>query len=196
MSGGHEAVKTALAGALGASLATWVAGVQVSGWPKAPGFIGITDVPPDADKLWPCVLISSTAMVATQHVSAVGDGQFVGVYDVKVTVGVRAVKERDVESAIFGRDRLLLAVRRLLLHSPDLAGDGATVVLATSLTEATDQAAEDLKGRPTAFGEISLQIRHIETIPDPDAVAVTAVGTEVTAYDATGVLAPEPPPGD
>lgn len=184
MSGGHEAVKTTMAAHLADRVPSYMPGVQVASWPPAPTYIAVTDMLPEADRAWPCVLVSATAMVQPEYASAIGDNVFVGVYDVRLTVGVRATKERDVESAIYGRDRLMLAIRRLLLQEPDLDGDGVTIALTRDLREETDPAANDPKTRPVAMGAVRLQVRHIEDVPDLAAVEVDQASVDIEISDA------------
>lgn len=184
MSGGHEAVKTTLAAHLAARLPSYMSGVQQASWPPAPAYIAVTDMLPEADKAWPCVLVSATSMVQPEYAAGIGDSIFVGVYDVRLTVGVRAIKERDIESAIYGRDRLMLAIRQVLLQEPDLDGNGVTIALTRDLREETDPAANDPKTRPVALGAVRLQVRHIEEIPDLSAVEVDEASVDIEVSDA------------
>ena len=96
--------------------------------------------------------------------AGVGSGVFIGDYGVRVTVAVRTPKSKDFDQAAVGRDRLLAAVRYLLLSSPKAGDDCA--VLTADFSEQTDPVAVDAKGRPVAVGTLTLTVRHTETIPD------------------------------
>ena len=201
---GHEAVKAALVSHITDNLAPWITVVEVDDWPPMPGRIAVTDIlPVDEDKPWPCVMVASTSMGTQHRAGGMGDATFIGDYSVKITVAVRTAKSKDDADAAAGRDRLLLALRYLLLTSPQAATD--TTVLPASLTEQTDPVAIDPKGRMVALGSISVNVRHVETIPDlasygeadsADVVlsVTTADGTlytdaeydDDTVYDSTG----------
>lgn len=204
MTSGHEAVKADLVAHLSANIGDWVDVVAVDSWPPAPALVAATDIlPVDEDKPWPCVMVASTSMTDPTRTTSIGDGTFIGEYSVKITAAVRTSKSKDDADAAVGRDRLLLALRYLLITSPQ-AGDDTTILVA-SLTEQTDPVAVDPKGRMVALGSISVNVRHVETIPDlasygeadsADVVlsATTADGTlytdaeydDDTVYDSTG----------
>jgi len=204
MTGGHEAVKADIVEHVSDNIAAWINVVAVSDWPPVPARIAATDIlPVDEDKPWPCVMVASTSMTDPTRPSAIGDGTFIGDYSVKITAAVRTSKSKDDADAALGRDRLLLALRYLLVTSPQ-AGDDTTILVA-SLTEQTDPVAVDPKGRMVALGSISVNVRHVETIPDLDAygevdsadihlAVTTADGTlytdtaydDDTVYDSTG----------
>lgn len=204
MSGGHEAVKADLVAHLSAGLSAWVTVTAVDSWPPVPARVSATDIlPVDEDKPWPCVMVASTSMTDPTRTTSLGDGTFIGEYSVKITAAVRTSKSKDDADAAVGRDRLLLALRYLLITSPQ-AGDDTTVLVA-SLSEQTDPVAVDPKGRMVALGTITVPVRHIDTVPDlasygvadsADVVvsATTADGTlytdaeydDDTVYDSTG----------
>jgi hypothetical protein len=180
MTSGHEAVKSDLVAHLSANIGDWVDVVAVDSWPPVPALVAATDVlPVDEDKPWPCVLVSTTSMSTTTRDAGIGSGVFVGDYAVRVSVAVRTPKSKDYDQAALGRDRLLAAVRYLLLSSPK-AGDCA--VLTADLSEQTDAVAVDAKGRPVAVGTLSLTVRATETIPD-----LAAYGTADAAIVDLGV---------
>ena len=165
MTGGHEAVKADLVTHIGDNIAAWIAVVAEDGWPVEPQMIAASDIlPVDEDKPWPCVMVASTSMTDPTRPSGIGDATFIGDYSVKITAAVRTAKSKDDADAAVGRDRLLLALRYLLVTSPQAGED--TTVLAASLTEQTDPVAIDPKGRMVAIGSISVNVRHVETIPD------------------------------
>jgi len=201
---GHEAVKADLVSHITDNIAAWITVVQDGSWPPVPAEIVASDIlPVDEDKPWPCVLVTSTSMSDHRRTAALGDATFIGEYSVKITAAVRTSKSKDDADAAAGRDRLLLALRYLLVTSPQ-AGDDTTILVA-SLTEQTDPVAVDPKGRMVALGSISVNVRHVETIPDlasygeADSADVTlsvttADGTlytdaeydDDTVYDSTG----------
>lgn len=163
--GGHEAVKADIVDHISDNIAPWITVVAVSDWPPVPARISATDIlPVDEDKPWPCVMVASTSMTDPTRTTSLGDGTFIGDYSVKITAAVRTSKSKNDADAALGRDRLLLALRYLLVTSPQ-AGDDTTVLVA-SLTEQTDPVAVDPKGRMVALGSISVNVRHIETVPD------------------------------
>ena len=165
MSGGHEAVKADIVEHISDNIAAWIAVTSVADWPPVPALVSATDIlPVDEDKPWPCVMVASTSMTDPTRTTSIGDGTFIGEYSVKITAAVRTSKSKDDADAAVGRDRLLLALRYLLITSPQ-AGENTTV-LAASLTEQTDPVAVDPKGRMVALGSISVNVRHVETVPD------------------------------
>ena len=185
---GHEAVKDAMVAHLSDRLTTWLALSRVDGWPKDPGMVAATEVlPADEDKPWPVVMVSSTAMPNILHPGSLGEQAMICEYTLTIRVGVRGDKERDYDRATVGRDRLLLAVRWLLLAHPRLA-DGI-VAVTKELSETTDPVAVDTKGRPVALGVLSVPVRAAETLPDPAAVDLVGdVDVTVTAVPADGDL--------
>ena len=188
MTGGHEAVKADLVTHIGDNIAAWITVVAEDGWPVVPQLIAASDIlPVDEDKPWPCVMVASTSMTDPTRTTSIGDGTFIGEYSVKITAAVRTSKSKDDADAAVGRDRLLLALRYLLITSPQ-AGDDTTVLVA-SLTEQTDPVAVDPKGRMVALGSISVNVRHVETIPDLDEYGtVDQIDLAVTVTDAQGML--------
>lgn len=201
---GHEAVKADLVDHLTTDLPAWVAVVAVDGWPAAPERIAAADIlPVDEDKPWPVILVSTTTMTPKDQPTALGGDTHIGVYEVKITVAVRTSKSKDDADAAVGRDRLVQAVRWLLLTSPQ-AGTNTTVMPST-WSETVDPVAIDPKARMVALGTVTVSVRHIETVPDlashgvadsADVVlsVTTADGTlytdaeydDDTVYDATG----------
>ena len=183
---GHEAVKAALVSHITDNIAAWITVVQDGSWPPVPAEIVASDIlPVDEDKPWPCVLVTSTSMSDRRRTAALGDATFIGEYSVKITAAVRTSKSKDDADAAVGRDRLLLALRYLLITSPK-AGD--TTVLTSTLTEQTDPVAVDPKGRMVALGSISVTVRHVESIPDLEAYGVADsadVTLSVTTADGT-----------
>lgn len=190
MTGGHEQVKDLLVEHLADDLGPWLTVVRGDDdWPLDPKMVAASDILPEGDDGWPCVLVSSTRMVKRTSVSSTVTpvGAHVARYTVTITVACRAVKERDADSAAAGRDRLLQAVRWLLLTSPGLGAD-ATCLLA-DLEEQTDPVAVDAKGRPVALGRSTFTVQAVETVPDLGAVAVAdSAEVALSVTDADGTL--------
>lgn len=188
MTGGHEAVKADLVEHIADNLAQWLTVVAVDDWPPTPQMIAAGDIlPVDEDKPWPCVMVASTSMTDPTRPGSIGDGTFIGDYSVKITAAVRTPKSKDEADAAAGRDRLLLALRYLLVTSPQAGSD--TTVLLSSLTEQTDPVAIDPKGRMVALGSISVDVRHVETIPDLASYGTAdAAVVELGVTDADGSL--------
>lgn len=187
MSGGHEHVKAVLVDHLADNLPAWLTVIRDGDtWPLDPKLVAASDILPDKDEQWPCVLVTSTSMNRRMAADTVATGEFIGRYDVTVTVGARGVKERDADEAAAGRDRLLLAVRNLFLASPGLDED--TTCLLSGLTEETGAVAVDVKGRPVAIGSVSLQVQYVETIPDLASVTADSADVHLAVTDADGSL--------
>ena len=186
---GHEAVKADIVEHLTDHLGAWVAVVDVDGWPPVPELIAATDIlPVDEDKPWPCLLVATTGMTPGRQPTAIAGDVFVGEYAVKITVAVRTSKSRDEADAAVGRDRLLQALRWLLLTSP-AAGD-STTVLTAGWSEATDPVAVDPKGRMVALATVTFTARHTETVPDLAGYGTADAGViaELAVTDADGSL--------
>lgn len=190
MSAGHEAVKDAVTAHIATNIAAWLSTTQEAAWPPAPPYVAATAVlPVDEDKPWPCVMISSTGM---PRLTQTGDGDYLAEYTLNIRVGVRSDEARNYDKAVDGRDRLLLAVRRLLMSSPRCAS--GVVALVPSITETTDDVALDTKGRPVALGILSLAVRQSETVPDPIAVESLSADVDVVAVPADqDIPLPTPP---
>lgn len=184
---GHEQVKAALVEHLSDNLPAWLTIVRDGAtWPLDPKLVDASDILPEGDDPWPCVLVSSTKMTRRFSAEATATGEFVGVYDVTVTVAVRGVKERDVDATAAGRDRLTDAVRYLLLASPGMGEQ--TRALTADLTTETDPVAVDAKGRPVGLGRVAFQVQHVETIPDPAAVTADSADVELRVTHAAASL--------
>jgi hypothetical protein len=117
--------------------------------------------------------------IRRQSVSAAGDtSDFIVVYDLRVVVACRTDVAGGDEAASVDRDRLLLAVRESLLGRANLPSDLEMVV--GDLAEETGAAAQDLRGRPLAAGEVTFSVAVLETlaaIPAPDALEESEIDT-------------------
>jgi hypothetical protein len=186
---GHEyaraQVKTHLAATVGPRLAAIRAALTVSTPtnPSAGSYILADSLPTDPN-LYPCVVIMSTGAprIRRQSVTASGDtADFVVVYDLRVVVACRVDTAGGDEAASVDRDRLLLAVRESLLGRANLPTDVEMVV--GDLAEETGAAAQDLRGRPLAAGQVTFSVAVLETLaalPAPDALEESEI--DVAGY--------------
>lgn len=186
---GHEyaraQVKAHLAATVGPRLAAIRAALEVASPtnPISAAYILADSLPVDPN-LYPCVVVMSTGAprIRRQSVSASGDTtDFIVVYDLRVVVACRVDTAGGDEAASRDRDRLLLAVRESLLGRANLPEDLEMVV--GDLAEETGAAAQDLRGRPLAAGQVTFSVAVLETLtpsPVPDALEESAV--DVTGY--------------
>lgn len=186
---GHEyaraQVKTHLAATVGTRLAAIRSALNVS-TPTNPtsGSYLLADSLPTDPNLYPCVVIMSTGAprIRRQSVTASGDtADFVVVYDLRVVVACRVDTAGGDEAASVDRDRLLLAVRESLLGRANLPTDVEMVV--GDLAEETGAAAQDLRGRPLAAGQVTFSVAVLETLaalPAPDALEESEI--DVAGY--------------
>jgi hypothetical protein len=183
---GHEyaraQVKAHLAATVGPRLAAIRSALTVT-TPTNPaaGAYLLADSLPTDPNLYPVVVIMSTGAprIRRQSVSAAGDtSDFIVVYDLRVVVACRVDSAGGEEAASRDRDRLLLAVRESLLGRANLPSDLEMVV--GDLAEETGAAAQDLRGRPLAAGEVTFSVAVLETlaaIPAPDALEESEIDT-------------------
>ena len=183
---GHEyaraQVKAHLAATVGPRLAAIRSALTVT-TPTNPaaGAYLLADSLPTDPNLYPVVVIMSTGAprIRRQSVSAAGDtSDFIVVYDLRVVVACRTDVAGGDEAASVDRDRLLLAVRESLLGRANLPSDLEMVV--GDLAEETGAAAQDLRGRPLAAGEVTFSVAVLETlaaIPAPDALEESEIDT-------------------
>ena len=183
---GHEyaraQVKAHLAATVGPRLAAIRSALTVT-TPTNPaaGAYLLADSLPTDPNLYPVVVIMSTGAprIRRQSVTASGDSaDFIVVYDLRVVVACRVDVAGGEEAASVDRDRLLLAVRESLLGRANLPADLEMVV--GDLAEETGAAAQDLRGRPLAAGEVTFSVAVLETlaaIPAPDALEESEIDT-------------------
>lgn len=190
-----ETVKADLVAHIADNLPAWVTVTAVDDWPPAPALVAATDLlPVDEDKPWPCVLVAAESRDTAVRGGAIGDPLVAAEYRLRITAAVRTSKSKDVDDAVAGRDRLLLALRWLLLTSP-AAGDDTTV-LAAGMTETYEPAGLDPKSRPVSVGVLRCTARHVETIPDPAGVTADNAGVTLAVTDADGTLYTDAPAYD
>lgn len=188
---GHEAIKTLVRD----YLQVWVPirlelirqGLAVA-LPVDPRSYPLADNLPqnDPDK-YPAVLVMSTRTVGMSRRKATSAGdlaEFDVTYEVTVVVAAEHDEYGDSESSALHRDRLLLAVRECVLLPAALTAD--TQILATPLpVEVTGAAAESLRGKALAAGQITFLVGSVETLlPTVALVAILDRQVTTTARDA------------
>lgn len=197
---GHEyaraQVKQHLAATVGPRLSAIRSALQTQSPtnPIAGAYILADSLPVDPN-LYPCVVVMSTGAprIRRQSVTASGDvTDFIVVYDLRVVVACRVDVAGGDEAASRDRDRLLLAVRESLLGRADLPEDLEMVV--GDLAEETGAAAQDLRGRPLAAGQVTFSVAVLETLAPltaPDALEESAADVTGFGRDA-GDITPAP----
>jgi hypothetical protein len=146
------------------------------------------NLPQNDPSMYPAVLVMSTRTVGMTRRKATSAGdlaEFDVDYEVVVVVAAEHDEYGDSESAALHRDRLLLAVRECLLLPAALDTD--TAILTSPLpVEVTGAAAETLRGQALAAGQITFQVRSVETLLPTTALAsILDRQVEVTAFDAS-----------
>ncbi len=181
----YESVKAALVDHITDNVGDWLDLEKVDAWPADPALVGSFEILPEGDEHWPCVAVTALRSVDEDTVTGGPPGEYMSVYSMVVTVGVKSAGN-DIESAVSGRDRLLQAVRNLLKAVP-AAADGVRVL--SDISGETDAVVADVKGRPAALGRLNIRVRSTETIPDL-ATYGTADSAEVhlSVTDADGTL--------
>jgi len=158
----YESVKAALVDHITDNVGDWLDLEKVDAWPADPALVGSFEILPEGDEHWPCVAVTALRSVDEDTVAGGPPGEYMSIYSMVVTVGVKSAGN-DVESAATGRDRLLQAVRNLLKANPSAATD---VRVLSDITGETDPVVADVKGRPAALGRLNIRVRAVETIPD------------------------------
>lgn len=165
-------------------------------WPADPKKIALVDtVSPDEalrQGAFPLLLVTTHELSGwAKHTSWPNIGNtWTCRYDVTIGVLVDSPSHGDLEGACIGRDRIVLAIRELLLWDGTLArADDGTPTAWTVLTPYTEEtgpliaAAGTLQGRPLAAAEIKFAIEQLETLD-----AVPARATFQTAETAISSL--------
>lgn len=186
---GHEyardQVRTHLASTVGTRLTAIRTALSAS-TPTNPasGSYLLTDALPSDPNLYPVVVVMSTGAprITKQSVYASGDtADFICVYDVRVVVACRTDTAGGEEAASVDRDRLLLAVREALLGRANLPDD--LEINTSDLREETGAAAQDLRGRPLAAGQLTFSVAVLETLtPSTAADALETSAIDVVGY--------------
>ena len=193
---GHEYARAQVRAHLQATVPTRLAAIRTAltaTTPANPAGYLLTDSLPTDPALYPCVVVMSTGAPAMrrQSVMAAGDsGDFVVIYSLRIVVACRTDVAGGDEAASRDRDRLMLAVREALLAPGSFPDDFE--LMTQDIAEDTGAAAQDLRGRPLAAGQITLQAGVLETlapIPAPDALEESEI--DVTGYSsATADITP------
>lgn len=174
---GHEYARAQVKAHLAATVPNRLAAIKTAlavTTPAAPAGYFLTDSLPTDPALYPCVVVMSTGAPAMkrQSVQAAGDSvDFVVMYALRIVVACRTDVAGGEELASLDRDRLMLAVREALLAPANFPAD--LELLTQDLAEDTGAAAQDLRGRPLAAGQITCQVGVLETLaalPASDAV--------------------------
>lgn len=189
---GHEQVKTLVRDYLQEWLPIRLElirqGLEVD-LPQDPNsFLLADNLPQNDPSLYPAVLVMSTRTVGMTRRKATSAGdlaEFDVDYEVVVVVAAEHDEYGDSESAALHRDRLLLAVRECVLLPAQLDAD--TAILASPLpSEITGAAAETLRGQALAAGQITFQVRAVETLLPTTALAtILERQVDVATYDAS-----------
>ncbi len=174
---GHEyardQVRTHLLAKVPGRLGAIRSALQVS-TPANPAGYFLADILPTDPALYPCVVIMSTGAptMRRQSVQAAGDSaDFIVIYSLRIVVACRTDTAGGEEAASRDRDRLMLAVREALLAQGSFPDD--LELMTQDIAEDTGAAAQDLRGRPLAAGQITCQVGVLETlapIPVPDSI--------------------------
>lgn len=188
---GHEYVRATVRDHLAATVPGRLAAIRValevdSPSNPPPGAYLLADGLPTDPALYPCVVVMSTGSptMRRQSVAAAGDPcDYVVGYSLTVVVGCRTDTAGGEEHASRDRDRLMLAVRESLLGSGSFPDDFE--LLTQDLTEETGAAAQDLRGRPLAAGQLSLGAGVLETLsPIPVPADIEETEIDVAGYTA------------
>lgn len=195
---GHEYVRATVRDHLAATVPGRLAAVRSAlevDTPDNPpaGAYLLADGLPTDPALFPCVVIMSTGSptMRRQSTTAAGDaGDYIVGYSLTVVVACRTDVAGGEEMASRDRDRLMLAVREALLGRGSFPSDFE--LLTQDLTEETGAAAQDLRGRPLAAGQLSLGAAVLETL-QPTPIPDTVEESEITVAGYTASTATIPP---
>lgn len=187
---GHEYARATLRAHLQATVPGRLAAIRTTltaTTPANPAGYFLADILPTDPALYPCVVIMSTGAPAMRRQSVQASGHssdFVVMYSLRIVVACRTDTAGGDEAASRDRDRLMLAVREALLAPGSFPDDFE--LMTQDIAEDTGAAAQDLRGRPLAAGQITLQAGVLETLaalPAPDAVEESEIA--VTGYSST-----------
>lgn len=189
---GHEYVRATVRDHLAATVPTRLAAIRSALEVDSPdnppaGAYLLADGLPTDPALFPCVVIMSTGSptMRRQSATAAGDaGDYVVGYSLTIVVACRTDVAGGEEMASRDRDRLMLAVRESLLGRGSFPADFE--LLTQDIAEETGAAAQDLRGRPLAAGQLSLGAAVLETLdPIPAPAALEESEITVAAYTAS-----------
>lgn len=174
---GHDYIRTVIRDHLSASVPLRLAALRQADSvdtphdPSAASYILADGLPTDPN-LYPCLVVMSTSSPTMRQVTAIGHGEagdFVVGYTLTVVVACRVDESGSWEQASSDRDRLLLAVREAILAPAPLPED--VDLIRDNLTEDVGAAAQDLRGRPLAAGQVNFSATVVETLHPLPAVA-------------------------
>lgn len=149
-------------------------------WPPAPRSVTVADSMPIREEMYPAIIVQSTGSELV-HSSQAGSGEHMFRYAMRVQVLVTSHKAQGAETASVGRDRLLLAVRDVLMSGS--LGDPDYAIVSGSFTETTGIAVETLQSKPVAVGSIEFDVNAIEISTIPTLIRDTH--TEIMPVDST-----------
>lgn len=130
-------------------------------WPPNPK-VFCSDVVPTRSDLLPAVMVGSSQLLSLQACEGGAAAEWQGRYQFDVNaVCVSPHAGGDVLAGI-GRDRLVLAVREILIEYPD-AGGGVRL-LCRDLVEDTGPVGQDDASRPKGGGVTTVQADTVETL--------------------------------
>lgn len=183
---GHEFARTRVASKLTTNLPTYLAAVRTRlgvSWPPDPETILVADeVSPSIGQMpniYPSVLIRSTELLSLTPISR-ADGWW-GAY--RMSVGVLcASRSPDPQEAAVGRDRIMLAIRELLLADRSLGDDEGSTIVLDPYTERTGAAEQTLGSVPMSAGVIEFAARVFEP-PYRDLVTIVSASIEIAPID-------------
>lgn len=181
---GHEYARTAVLERLRDVLPIRLAGIRAALEvatpvdPPASAYL-LADSLPDDPGQYPCVVVMSTSAPVIKRQGVAGDGESVDYivrYSLRIVVACRLDETGGAVAASLDRDRLLLAVREALISRTAMPEDFD--IEPSSISEQTGAAAQDLRGRPLAAGEITVTAMALETLrplPEPSYIESTAI---------------------
>lgn len=153
-------------------------------WPPNPSVFCSDTIPNRSDRL-PAVMVGSSQMLSLKAEESGIGPVWRGRYQFDINVLVVSPHAGGDTLASIGRDRLVLAVIKLLLRTPD-TGHGV-VLLTRDLVSETGPAREDEASRPIAAGVITVQA-DTEEFLDEDSIPIDSITTDVTVVDASQPL--------
>lgn len=138
----------------------------------------LADALPSDPALYPAVVVMSTGAPRIQRQSVVASNipsDFIVLYSLRVVIACRTDTAGGEEQASRDRDRLLLAAREALLGRVNLPAD--VEFFTNDMVEETGAAAQDLRGRPLAAGQLRFDVAVLETLA-PTTTVSNVVTTE------------------
>lgn len=180
---GHELVRTAILDLLRAQvpgrLAVLRAARSLSPADAPDPVVYALDERWPSKDTWPAVCVPSTELRSLiREANDAGAETWTGTYAVNVAVGTRFDEHRATNEAALQRDRLLLAVREVLLLSPK--PQAGVRIMPNSIAEEAGTPGEDIAARPHALGVVSFTVQTEETIaPAADPPTADTADVEV-----------------